>query len=135
MKIKDVTVDIDKENVGDWVQSPRYPDVWAKVRGINNVDFRRSLSESTQKSKRMYGRQPVPSDVEEKIVAKAVVKHILLDIRGLEDDDGEPIKYDPDFGMQIMTKPEFRNLADFVVWAANTIGEQLDEEMEDDLKN
>lgn len=135
MKIKDAIVDIEKENIGDWVQSPRYPDVWAKVRGINNVDFRRAMSESTQKARRMYGRQPIPTDVEERIVAKAVVKHILLDIKGLEDDSGEPIKYSPDFGMKIMTDPEFRNLADFVVWAANTIGEQIEDEIEDDIKN
>jgi len=135
MKITDVKVDVDKENAGDWVQSPQFPELWVKVRSIHNADFRRAMQEETRKTRRKYGKQPVPVDVEEKVMGRAIVDHILLDIQGLEDENDDPIEYDREFGLKIMTDPAYRNLSDLVVWAANIVGEQMSDEIEEDVKN
>lgn len=135
MKINKVKVDVDRENAGDWVQSPQFPELWVKVRSIHNTDFRRSFQEEKRKVHRKYGKQPVPVDVEDKVMGRAVVDHVLLDIKGLEDENDAPIEYDREFGLQVMTDPAYRNLSDLVVWAANIVGEQINDEIDEDVKN
>jgi len=135
MKISEIEVDTKAENEGEWVESPRYPGVWAKVRSIHNPDFRRNQQIEATKTRRKYGSQPVPPEVQDRVFARLVVDHVLLDLQGLEDSSGKEIKLSRDFGIEIMSDPKYRRLADFISWAAEYVGENHSEELEETAGN
>lgn len=135
MKLSSVEIDVDKESQGDWIESPEFPGVWAKVRSIRNPDFRRAYQQEMRKARRRYGNQPIPIEVEDRIMARLMVDHVIIDVTGLEDDQDKPIQYDRQTGLEWLGDPKYRPIADFLSWAASTVGESLDEEMEDDAKN
>lgn len=135
MKLSQLEVDTEKENRGDWVESPEFPGLHAKVRALRNTDFQRAQQVADRKLKRKYGNQPIPPEEETKKLARLVVDHVLLDISGLEDEDGSQIELTREFAFEIMTDPKYRKLADFIVWASSVVGENINDEMEDDMGN
>lgn len=135
MKLNEIAVDTEKEAQGDWIESPRWPGVWAHVRSIHHPDYRRAVQAQLQKLRRKYGQEPIPPEVNDRINAKLFVDYILNDLKGIEDDDGAEIAYDKDFGLKIMQEPAYRPLADFVSWAATVVGEDVSEQAETDAKN
>jgi len=135
MKLNEITVDTERENKGDWVESPRWPGVWVHVRSLHNPDYRRALQLQVQKLRRKYGNEVTPPDVQDKMMAELFVEHIINDLKGIEDDDGKTLEYTKEFGRKVMSEPQYRPLADFISWASTMVGDEHVDQMEEDAGN
>lgn len=136
MKLSEIAVDLDKEREGEWVPIPSLRGVELKVRGIRNNDYRQALQQSLRKLQRKYGDQPIPVQVQDKMQARLLARHVLVDWSGITDDDtGKVVKYTPDLGEEVLADPQYRKLADAVSWAASTVGDQDEEDLEEDSGN
>lgn len=124
MKLDKLAVNAEAEEYGGWVQHPDFPDVWAKVRSPHSITYREAVRQENARLRREYGSTDVPVDVRDHSTAMLTVDHLLLDLRGLEDGDGNEYAYSRAFGEQLMTDRRYRKLADFVSWAAMQVGEQ-----------
>lgn len=135
MKITDLTADLETENEGDWVTWPKYQTVSAKVRSVHNPDYERARAQSMQDLQRFYSGGDVPTDASRVATGKLFIDHILLDIRGLTDDDGNELKLTPELARSIMLDRKYRPIADFVVWAANRVGNRELQQLQADMGN
>ncbi|MCP4660984.1 MAG: hypothetical protein GY856_36750 [bacterium] len=54
----------------------------------------------------------------EALIVKAAAAHLLKDWRGAEDDDGEPIPYTAERGVEIFEDPEYHHVYEFVLTTA-----------------
>lgn len=133
MKMREVAVDIDRVEHGDWINVvPEMQGLRLKVRGTNNKDWRKlqaKLLDAVPRKKRMTGR--IDPDEAERITNLLLLNCSLIDWDGLEDDDGKPIPYSRDMAETLLTDPSYRRFRDAVANAANLVGEQNAEDVED----
>ena len=137
MKLSELTVDTDRQENGAWVDDiPEVQGLRLKVRGAYNADWRRmqaKLLDAVPRKKRMGGRiDPEDNDA---IMTKCLLNCCLLDWEGLEGDDGQPIPFDKKTAMKLLSEPEYRRFRESVIWAANVVGETIEENADDTLGN
>lgn len=136
MKIDEILVDVDSEDAGTWVEFPEVPGVWAKVRSGHNIEYQKALDSERVKLKKKYGDFDLaPFEVKQKIMARLMVNHLLVDLRGLEDESDQEIPYTKDFADKLINDRRYRRIRDFVTWAASVAGNAESEQLEDDAKN
>ena len=135
MKLDDIAVDLDREEQGDWVEIPDLPGVTLKVRSLYNKDYQHAQQAAARKIARRYGNRLVPPDVQTKAYARLLADHVLLDWDGITDESGNGVEYAPEYGRDVLADPKYRRLADAVTWAANVVGDQDVEDLEDEGKN
>lgn len=125
MKLSALKANIEREEAGDWVEIPDFDGVSLKVRSLASTAYSMALSVVTQKFARKYGQRPIPPEESQKENGKLLARHILLDWKGLVADDGKtPIAYSAELAEEVLTNPEFRLLANAVVWAAQRITDE-----------
>ena len=121
---------------GAWVRDiPGLPGLALKVRPVGNVDAQRAYRAALAaipRAKRMTGLDPAD---ERAASDEAMVKAVLLDWDGLEDDDGDPIPYSEKLARELLTQPETEAFRDGVVFAATVVKELGVVEMKDTAKN
>jgi hypothetical protein len=136
MKLNSLKADLQREEEGDWIEITDLPGVSLKVRSITSKAYSMALSTLTQKLSRRYGQRPIPPEESLKENGKLLARHILLDWKGIDDDDGKtPMPFSPALAEEVLSNPEFRKLANAVVWAANRVADIDDEEVADKAKN
>jgi hypothetical protein len=140
IKISSIAADLKRENDGDYVEIP--PDIIGggegillKVRAFSYAPYLKERNEIVRKWHRAYGRDQVPLDVAFKADGRLYAKHILLDWKGLDEDDGSPMKFSIERAEELMTNMEFRLLQDAVQYAAGKIMVIAAEETKAELKN
>jgi hypothetical protein len=74
-------------------------------------------------------------DFEYREVGKMLAKAVLLDWKGLIDDDGKEIPYSMDVALELLTNPEYRRFREFVNIAADDEAHFQDEIDEEAIKN
>ena len=74
-------------------------------------------------------------ELQESITAKAVASTILVGWKGLDDDDGKPLKYSKGKSKELLTDPALRDLFKFVLVTANEAARFRAEVKEDTVGN
>lgn len=137
MKIGEIAVDIDRVENGAWVDDiSDMGGLRLKVRGSNNRDWRRlqsKLLDKVPRKKRHGGR--IDTDEAENITNQCLLHACLLDWDGLTENDGKPIPYSREKAEELLTDPQYRRFRDAVFNAANLIGDQNAEDVEDAAGN
>lgn len=136
MKLSALKVSSAAIEAGRWVEAPGLPGVQLRVRGLGNADYRRlqaKLIEQVPRNKRFGGR--LDPDEQDKIVGKLLAEAVLLDWRGLDGDDDQPLAYGKDEAERLMLDPDYRLFRDAVMAAAAMVGEEDGAAAEDDAKN
>lgn len=124
MKLSALKANIAREEEGDWVEIPDFDGVSLKVRGLASRPYSTALGIVSQKFARKYGQRPVPPKESLRESGKLLARHILLDWKGILDDDGETkIPYSAELAEEVLTNPEFSKLSNAVIWAAQRIAE------------
>jgi hypothetical protein len=136
MKLSDATLDAERQEKGAWIGDiPELEGLSLLVRGVNNADWRRlqtKLMEAVPRKKRI-GRLDV--DEMERIQSTCLLSACLLDWKGLEDDEGQPIPYDKEMARKLLFEPEYRKFRDGVIWAATMVAETTQEEQKEAVGN
>lgn len=126
MKLSALKVDAGAIEDGQWVGNiPEMGDLEVRVRGLNNAKYRRlqaRLIDAVPRAKRQGGR--LDPEEQDRITATCLRQTVLLDWRGLEGEDGQPVPYSEELASDLLTKPEFRRFREGVIWAASQVGEE-----------
>jgi len=136
MKLADRKIDLKKREEGAWVKDiPEFMDVELKVRGVGNKDWARmeqKLIAAVPRQRRTNGLEP-----EDRLRINGILIRdtSLLDWRGIENGTGEPEPYSKEAANKYLTDPQYEAFVWACLWAANTVAEQREEEVEHDAKN
>jgi hypothetical protein len=138
MKLSERTIDIEKREEGAWVKDPpEWPGLELKVRGAGNRDWSRlqqKLESAVPRKRKVDG---IFLDPEDRLRIQRILLRdtALLDWRGIEDDAGNPEPFTKEAANKYLTEPRYEPFVYAVMWAANTVAEQRQDEIEDDVKN
>lgn len=137
MKLSALKVDADKIEGGAWIGNiPEMGNLELRVRGLQNAAFRRmqsKLLDAVPRSQRQGGR--VDPDVLDRITSQCLAATVLLDWRGLEGEDDQPLPYTKEQASVFLTEPAYRRIRDAVVYAATVVGDAEAEGEEADVGN
>jgi len=136
MKLGALKINSAKAEAGTWVAVPELGDLELKVRGINNVDYRRRMAElvrAVPRHQRPGGRLTL--EQHDAINATLLLETVLIDWRHLEGDDGAPIPYSAERAREFLANPDYLPFRQAVAEAASRLAEDVADEVEDDAKN
>lgn len=147
MKLSEARVDAEKVEQGAWVGEkygtpiPDMGDLCLKVRGNNNVDYRRlqnRLVDAVPRKQRIGGRLS-PSE-QDRITAICLRDACLLDWENIEGDgvvgeEGKPVEYSKKAADRLLSDQTYRRFYDAVLWASIVVGDQETAAIEEDAGN
>lgn len=136
MKLSALKTDVAKLEAGQWVGDiPEMEGLELRVRGLGNTDYKRLYEKKAgaiPKSRKMRG---IAREDHDRIVGECLHEAVLLDWRGLKNDDDSDLPFDGDLAAELLSKPEFAKFRGAVIWAANLVSEEASESIEADAKN
>ncbi len=136
MKLSKIKVNGKAIEGGAWVSGiPELEGVRLKVRGLRNTAHRRleaKLSRDIPREDRLNGIDPAAADA---IESECLAKTVLLDWSGIEGDDGKPIPYSDEIGLQYLSDPDYLVLRNGVVYAATIVTTAKAEDQKVDAGN
>lgn len=140
MKLSEIAVDVAKEEAGDWVDIPDLPGVSVKVRSIHNADYRRLSAKLLGKLRRRLGGRElmasgIPVEEADRITARCLLETVLLDWKGITDDNGKALPFGRDTAKSLLFDRQYRVFQDAVAWAAALVGQRDLEAEEEAVKN
>lgn len=127
MKISSIKQDPKKVETGIWIGDiPDFEGVRLKVRPANNPDFRQLYSQLVETTPRHLKRGGQVRDYDTKVAinARCLADTVLLDWEGFQDDEGNPLSYQPELAKQLLLDPEMVAFRDAVSWCANVAEEE-----------
>jgi hypothetical protein len=137
MKLEDRMIDIEKREEGAWVKDiPEFNGVELLICGSGNKKWARlqkKLFDAIPRQRRISGT--VLPDELLLLQGKLILETALLDWRGIENGNGEPIPYSKEQAAKYLTDPRFEPFIKACVWAADVVAESGNAEIEADAKN
>ena len=127
MKLSALRSEITDE--GTWAEMPEFRGVSVCVRTTDHPEYVRAINVGLERRSRAARKDP---NVRNEIVMRAVAKHLLLDWKGVTDDDDQPMPFDRDL-VEGWAK-DLRNYGRFlgaVLSAAVQVTEEIAEARED----
>jgi len=117
-RLSRIATDTDKAAEGQWIefcpaQGEGDKPLELKIARIGNPAYTERLQELVRPHRRKV-RMGFDDDLE-KFVKIAVAECCLVDWRGLDDDNGKPLKYTKAKSVEILTDPIYGDLFDFVM--------------------
>jgi hypothetical protein len=129
-QIKQVQQNIEK---GGWVGDlPNLPGVALKVRGLFNSDASRIFGEIRASMPEEEFKKP---EIQEAVDIRLLHETVLVDWHGVEDDDGEPLPFDPDLAEDLLSDPETAVFRRATTYAASNVAQQGRDTLEEITKN
>ena len=128
MKLAALKVDVGRIEAGAWIACPDLPGVELFCRGERNSRWI-ELEDKILSSKARYCElmfipvemRRLSERAKRDMTIRLYLETCLIDWRGLESDDGEPLPYSPDMARVLMTDPAYRAFADAVAFAAGAV--------------
>lgn len=137
VKLTSLKADVKKENEGAWVPfaDTGDPDLGFKVRSLNYVPFETARLREIMRLQTRFGASSVPQEESDQMLGKLLVEHILLDWRGIVDENRVAVPYTTDMGMDFLPSPEGVHVRRYVLACASRLGEVKAEFVEEAVKN
>ncbi len=134
MKLSEASTNVSLEDDGVWVTMTGG---WeAKVRSTSNINFRRMQQKQMAAHRKTFARgQALDPALEDQLALKRIVETILIDWRGLEDENGTPIECTKENAYKILGDRQYRHMLDDISDAASTAETFRAVELEEDLGN
>lgn len=136
MKLSAIKLDTALAEQGDWVENiPDLPGVRIKARGTNNADYRVLEGRLVREIPRHERAEGVSPGDQDRIAGKLLLETVVLDVEGLTDDDGTPIKYSRALGEQLLLDPDFRVFQAGAAYAGSVVAQRRKAAAETETKN
>ena len=121
---------------GDWVENiPDLPGIRIKARGTNNSDYRALEAKLVREIPRAERIEGVPPKEQDRIAGQLLLQTVVLDVEGLEDDDGAPLRYTRELGAKLLLDPEFRVFQAGAAYAGAIVAQRRKADEKLDAKN
>lgn len=131
MKLSQIKINPAAEENGRWMDANGLYGVAVKVRGMNNSAARAART----KIQEGFARKKMSDAEAERAQVELIADTILIDWRGVENDDGTALICDREAKIAIMSNPEMRLFREAVLLAASLVGEDELAAKEQDAKN
>lgn len=131
MKLSQIKVNAQAEENGRWMPASGLFGVQIKVRGLNNSAARAARA----KIQESFARKKMSDAEAEQAQVELIADTILIDWRGVENDDGTALICDREAKIAILSNPEMRLFREAVLLAASLVGEDELAAKEQDAKN
>ena len=123
MKLSSLKTDSVLVETGEWIRDiPEMGDLELMVRGVDNSDYRALASKLIQAIPLKRRRRGISQEDLEQIQNRCLLETVLLDWRGVQDDNGAQVPYSRDMAETLLTSPEYRAFRDAVAYAARLVG-------------
>ena len=123
MKLSEMRVNSDAIENGRWVALVVFPGAEVKVRGMKSKGYRRELQRVVtnlpMQDKMRLSEDP---DITDRIDIQMVSSYLLLDWRGIEDDNGDPVPFSADRAKELLSDPDMVELRDAIDSAIKIVG-------------
>jgi len=123
MKLSEMRVNSAAIEGGRWVALVAFPGAEVKVRGMKSKGYRRELqrvvADLPMQDKLRLSEDP---DIADRIDIQMVSSYLLLDWRGIEDDNGDPVPFSAERAKEILSDPDMVELRDAVDYAIKIVG-------------
>lgn len=132
MKLSEFYRDSAKVKEGQWIGDiPGFEGVEFLVRGDSHAGARALRDKLMEDWAAKNGDARVPAADEAAMNAQIIREEILLDWRGIEDDENNPVPVNTD----LIGNPDFEDLTAAVMFAARRVGRNIVKAREADAKN
>ena len=131
MKLSQIKINPAAEENGRWMDANGLYGVAVKVRGMNNSAARAART----KIQEGFARKKMSDAEAERAQVELIADTILIDWRGVENDDGTALICDREAKIAILSNPEMRLFREAVLLAASLVGEDELAAKEQDAKN
>lgn len=131
MKLSQIKINPAAEENGRWMDANGLYGVAVKVRGLNNSAARAART----KIQEGFARKKMSDAEADRAQVELIADTILIDWRGVENDDGTALICDREAKIAILSNPEMRLFREAVLLAASLVGEDELAAKEQDAKN
>lgn len=119
MKLSAFKTNLESSEQGQWVALGS-DNAKVKVARIGNKQYQAFIKKATKPyAAAMRSKAGISDEVFEKIIAEAMADSILLDWRGIKDDEGNDIPYSKQKALEILTDPAYKDFAELISSLAN----------------
>jgi hypothetical protein len=132
-KLSSFKTDSRKSEEGVWTEVGAGFEI--RVARLGNPKYQAELKRLGKPHLHGIRRQGLESEQLKRIQAKATARYLLLDWRGLEDDDGKTIEYSYEKALELFLDPDYNEFLDIVLEAAGDMELFRVETIEDQIKN
>lgn len=129
VRLSSLSVNIDAERNGAWIECPMVPGAEFNVRSFNCSAYLTAKSAVLRDLAQRYGDVTVPEDEAAKAEGTLYADHILLGWKGFD------VSYSSDAALAALTDPASRPLREAVAWCAARVGQTELEFVEAATKN
>lgn len=92
-----------------------------KVARLGHPEYKAYVAKLSKPHLRSIQREGIGSAKLREIQQRAVSRHILLDWRGLHDDDGSEIPYSQEKALELLSDPDYSELLDIILELAQDV--------------
>lgn len=118
MKLSRLAVDTDKSENGIWREIGHGSGFEVRIARANNSKFRAAVEREVLNIVRNSSGMP-GAEEQSDATLRAFCAHIVLDWRGLEDDEGNAIPYSPETAYKILSDPAYVDVRSGIEAVAN----------------
>ncbi len=134
-KLSSFKVDSNAVEAGEW-QSPgdEYDDMEIRTRGFTDLYTDARAARMRRLAVGFGGdERKVPNKLQREVIVDCLIKHVILDVRGLVDDAGTPVTFAA--FCDLLRNPDYADLFKACVNAASMVGLQSRQDTADALGN
>lgn len=133
-RVASFRTDSSAEEQGAWIEpGEEFDDLRIKTRGFTDV-YRDAQAARLRRAAVPFGgdESKVPNAVRRAVLIECLVKHVVLDVENLEDENG-PVEF-AQF-CEMLRNPDYKALVTAVLKAASMVGLQQQADLEEALPN
>lgn len=137
MKITDLKLNLEQVDNGIWVSDiPELEGVSFLVRGTESQAYQRAMRKALQGVGRKARMAAINDPTKyEDLTNRLIAEHLLLDWKGVDDDDGKAIPFDRALATTLMTSREYTPFRRAVLYAVERVDTNTAETKEEILGN
>jgi hypothetical protein len=131
MKLNELELNLDAIDTGVWITDPADDAGFAvKVKGRRCKAYQKGQTAALTKARKTSRKRDIEISVLQKIDNEQVANHCLLDWKNMFGADGNPMPYNTELAMKLMTDRKYAPFQDFVKSAVDRVDENDLEDVE-----
>jgi len=132
MRLSEIENDLTKENEGVWLTFSG--DIEVKIANVGNEEYIK-LSEKLYKPfKKALRKDTLDSKKHLAIAHKLMVETIILDWKGIDDDNDKPIPYSKEKALEIVQTKKYKKFVDWISNEALDLANFEKDEVDEDVQ-